>query len=118
MRFFTSRNDERVCHFCNTNILHGEHYVLVYFPKARRSYFFHVVGDANDCFSTWSQELFVKKYMEWKQNLDPPVKRGRPPIYRNSKIAGQLLALRRYHRKAGNEASVLVVNQQLEELKL
>ena len=96
MRFFVSRNDDRICNYCKTNILHGEHYVLVFFPKARRSFFFHVFGTLNDCFSTWSREFFVKKYMEWKQNLDPPVKRGRPPIYRDSKKANQLHALRRF----------------------
>ena len=117
MRFFVSRNDERVCQHCKTNILHSEYYVLMYMAKARRSFFFHVVDVDTDCFMIWTREMFVRKFMVWKENLDPPVKRGRPPIYRNGKKANQLIALKAYHTKAGNTDRVESVTQELESLK-
>ncbi len=55
--------------------------------------------------------------MEWIQNLNPPVKRGRPPKYRNSKKANQLIALKAYHQKAGNTDRVKSITQELEALK-
>ena len=61
--------------------------------------------------------MFNRKYMEWIQNLNPPVKRGRPPKYRNSKKANQLIALKAYHQKAGNTDRVKSITQELEALK-
>ena len=117
MRFFISRNDERVCQFCQTNILHGEHYVLMFMPKARRSFFFHVVNVKDDCFMEWTRKMFNRKYMEWIQNLNPPVKRGRPPKYKDGKKANQLIALKAYYTKAGNTDRVEFIIQELEVLK-
>ena len=110
MRFFLAKNDNRDCKYCGSNIIYGEHYVLSYFHTAKRTFFFHI-----ECYRQWIDEKFVKKYLEWKENLNPPAKRGRPPTYKDGKLIHQLKALRRYHTRVGNEDTVRILDGKIQQ---
>ena len=108
MRFYRAKNDERVCLHCRVNILHGSEYVWLYSYNAKRVNYFHI-----ECYRIWSDELFVKKLLAWRENLDPQVKRGRPKIHSNGKKINKLRALIRYHKQRGNTERVEELSKSL-----
>lgn len=112
MRFYVAKNNKLTCLHCKSNILYGEHYAWLYSYKAKRVFTFHI-----ECFRKWVDINFVNKYLIWKENLNPPKKLGRPRKTSDPEKYHRLKALLRYHKKAGNEKEVQVVETKIGELE-
>lgn len=103
MKFLIAKNDKLFCLHCKSIIYYGEHYIGVFYKKnfqgivRRNNLIFHV-----DCYRAWADENVVKRYLAFKESLDPPKKRGRPFRYRDGKEANRIKTLIKYHEKAGD----------------
>ncbi len=110
MRFYIAKNDNRECHKCNTFILYGEQYVWYFSHNAHRVFYFHIV-----CYQHWLLEVFARKLTDWREKLNPPTKRGRPPKYKDGKQVHRLKVLRRYHEGKGHADIVADLDRQISE---
>lgn len=116
MKFLIAKNDNLFCFGCPSQILHGEHYIGLFFldkANRRRRLIFHV-----DCYRQWHDNLITRRYEAWKSNQTEPKKRGRPKIYQDGKRVHRTKVLLYYHRKAGNEDRIRELREELDGLRI
>ncbi len=110
MRLYVAKNDNRECLHCKTFILYGEDYVWNFSYNAKRVFYFHIA-----CYQHWFLRIFKEKVDKWREEKNPPTKRGRPPKYKDGKEVHRLKVLRRYHENKGHKDAVDDLDKKISE---
>lgn len=116
MRFIIAKHN-LICRHCGGGISPGELFCRTFHKNKQTGAAFGFCYHY-ECYIVDYVERIRKSALYWKGMQVPLKKRGRPPKSNHPKLYRKLMALKRYHKKAGNEDRVQELQMEIEALTL